>query len=69
MLMPDHTIIIATALLMCLGGGNQIREPHTVKFQRIGHISAGVMIYVSMIDIFPKAQIALISSMGEQKGK
>lgn len=31
--------------------------------------SAGVMIYVSMIDIFPKAQIALISSMGEQNGK
>lgn len=31
--------------------------------------SAGVMIYVSMIDIFPKAQIALTSSMGEQKGK
>lgn len=31
--------------------------------------SAGVMIYVSMIDIFPKAQIALISYMGEQQGK
>lgn len=31
--------------------------------------SAGVMIYVSMIDIFPKAQTALISYMGEQQGK
>ncbi len=30
--------------------------------------SAGVMIYVSMIEIFPKAQDALTKSMGEKLG-
>ncbi|MBP1969451.1 ZIP family zinc transporter [Virgibacillus natechei] len=30
--------------------------------------SAGVMIYVSMIDIFPKAQDALVAELGEQNG-
>jgi zinc transporter, ZIP family len=30
--------------------------------------SAGVMIYVSFIEIFPKAQVALISDMGEKLG-
>ncbi|WP_054953174.1 zinc transporter ZupT [Flaviflexus massiliensis] len=30
--------------------------------------SAGVMIYVSMIEIFPKAQVALVADLGEQWG-
>ncbi|ALX50423.1 zinc transporter ZupT [Lentibacillus amyloliquefaciens] len=30
--------------------------------------SAGVMIYVSMVDIFPKAQEALVGVMGEENG-
>lgn len=30
--------------------------------------SAGVMIYVSMIDIFTKAQASLVSALGEKKG-
>lgn len=31
--------------------------------------SAGVMVYVSMVEIFSKAQISLVSALGESRGK
>ncbi|NMA93212.1 MAG: zinc transporter ZupT [Clostridiales bacterium] len=74
--MDTSTVIFAFSLTLFaglatgIGGALAILTSRTnTKFLSLSlGFSAGVMIYISFVDIFPKAQEALVQAMGEKGG-
>ena len=74
--METHNILFAIGLTLFAGlstgigsAMSLVSKKFSPKFLAISlGFSAGVMIYVSLVDIFQKAKVALIDSFGEKQG-
>ena len=74
--METHNILFALGLTLFAGlstgigsAMSLVSKKFSPKFLAISlGFSAGVMIYVSLVDIFQKAKVALVESFGEKQG-